>query len=133
MFGQFTVRRDQDLVAAKDPQAAQLFYARELLAEVLNRASILGEGPYWVAFERHLRSEERRPVDPEYVSALENLAGAVRLFLEDCDEARVRARRARLVCPDLQTAALVRTDSVEPDEDLAEIGGPLIADPEAGA
>lgn len=130
MFGALVYSRDRDLTAAtaQDPAAAtrhdeQLLYAQELLAGLLNRAAVLKEGAYWLAFERHFEAAEKAG---EYQLALENLAGAVAIFLEDCDEARLRAKRARLVNTDSQTKGLVETGCVESDEDLAAIGGALV-------
>ncbi len=93
MFGAHRYQCDESLKSEEPSLAkAQLEYAEELLAELLNRASSL----YWCGW---WPVGQIRDDNPEHVRALEDLYEAVELFLHDCDEARIRARRARLVSP----------------------------------
>jgi hypothetical protein len=102
MFGRFYHRRDAELAGGQRSNAAAGAYACMLLAELLDRASVLSG----------VRTGDRP------------LQLIIDLFLLDVEEARARGLRARLFCrtPD------GRLDpwSVDPNDDLNDIGGSLV-------
>jgi hypothetical protein len=108
MFGPFYNQHDAALTAAGQGRLTPGTYACVLLAELLDRALLL---------EVTRRAGGRRDRD-------QLLARAVELFLLDVGEARTRGLRARLFCrtPD------GRLDpwSVDPDDDLHDLGGELL-------
>ena len=128
MFGEQCYRHDE-AVSTKKPwkgfPMSQLDYASELLVELLNRASTLEWCAWWAVGQIDAES-------PERVGALENLYEAVEVFVCDCNEARIRARRTRLVAG-TRDGHLVTSgcDSLENDDVLAEIGGPLVSKEQA--
>jgi hypothetical protein len=111
MFGPFYNRYDTALTPGGQGRLAPGTYACVLLAELLDRALLL---------EVARRAGGQR--DRERL-----LARAVDLFLLDVGEARTRGLRARLFCrtPD------GRLDpwSVDPSDDLHDLGGELVAVP----
>src|SRR5712692_7184361 len=109
MFGHFYLQRDAALQAAttdlagpyadRERSAAQLEYARELLADVLNRAAALRAlGNAWFLLDLDAQHHADQPgADMEADEALRGFGVAAREFFEgDCDEARIRGCRARL-------------------------------------
>ncbi len=99
----------------------QLMYAGDLLAELLNRAYVLYRGPWWIAHEEC--PVYRDPPSGDAVEALMELKHAAEIFLNDCEEIRIRARRARLVAAADLDGNYVDAVNREPDDLLATIGG----------
>jgi hypothetical protein len=109
VFGSFYQRRDAELTArAGEARLALEFYASSLLAELLDRAEVLGAA--------------RRSVEP--FGGVGSLLRAIDLFLLDIDEARTRGLRARLFSR-TETGAL-DASSVDPADDLLDLGGALV-------
>ena len=118
MFGEYYHRYDHSLAASAEwTCGTRVEYAEELLKDILNRAAVLESGTFRQASES----------GPEHPSHLEALRDAVEVFLADCSEARIRARRARLVSK-IDNTDLVDTasNSVEAVEKLKQIGGELM-------
>ena len=120
MFGSRYLSLDANLArrARKDLTAAQLTYAVDLLEELLNRAAPLNSvwrltlPGVWQAFGRS--------------DVLEQVNLAVRTFVDDAQETRIRARRAGLVGG---TRGSYEVTASCMDESPETIGGLLI--PEA--
>lgn len=125
MFGQFYLQRDEAL-SSKTPRIGvpinRADYGGDLLAELLNRAKALELGAWWRANEL-----QGAPNPGDHKEALEHFHLAADLFFHDCDEARIRARRARLVsCGSDDNYVVAASDAVEPEESLQAIGGALV-------
>ncbi len=121
MFGPMYLRRDVDTVAyakVKGPERALLQYAAELLEELFNRAAVLDA----VKARAGLLYNDKT----ERLPALEDLEAALEVFLVDVSEARIRARRARLVAGSGVYHEPVCSASMEDEKSLKEIGGALI-------
>ncbi len=122
MFGTQYDRLDRRL-AARDEVVTPLYYAERLLCDLLNRAATLQElveGMY----------------EGDGPTARQNAAvrQAVEIFLDDAEEARLRARRARLVSLMSDTGEVgPGLDGVETGKSLAEIGGALLPEDESEA
>ena len=121
MFGQFYARRDL-AVAGHHMGMTQLDYAQDLLAELLNRATVLNAGANHHVFEY----DHELKVD--YIDRLEVLRDAVGVFMEDIDEARTRALRVRLVTSRPEERLVVSCTASVSDSDLEWTGGALVAE-----
>ena len=95
-----------------------MMYAAELLEELFNRAAVLDA----VKARAGLLYNDKT----ERLPALEDLEAALEVFLEDVSEARVRARRVRLVAGSGVYHEPVCSASMENEKSLKEIGGALI-------
>jgi hypothetical protein len=101
MFGRWYSKRDVEL--QDRGISGESCYAGHLLADILNRAAGLA-GPMGYC----------EKVD--YPEAVDAFCAAVRAFLDDCEEARIRGRRARLFCED--SNGVLCADSNDTKEDL---------------
>jgi hypothetical protein len=108
MFGHFYNQHDTSLAHPGKGRLAPATYACVLLAELLDRALVL---------EVARRAAGRR-------DRSQLLVRSVDLFLLDIREARVRGLRARLFCR--TSDGKLDPWSVDPDDDLSDLGGPLL-------
>jgi hypothetical protein len=120
MFSHWYATKDAALMKGGTPE--QLEYARELLAEVLNRSRALGN-LYHMVYERKLDRGEEPGGEMDYQESLDTLMHSVGIFTQDMDEALARARRAGLVygaaaTDDIHTGSL--------DDGVEEVGGTLV-------
>ena len=125
MFSEWYARKDTELMTGG--QEEQLEYAKELLAELLDRAQVLAN-MYQLTNGRRLDAWANPPIGAatdytDYREASEWLLHAVGIFMLDASEALARARRARLVYGSDPVGG-IETGSV--DEDLDSIGGALV-------
>lgn len=115
MFGSWYAMKDTKLV--KGGAEEQLDYARELLAELLNRSEALGN-VYFNAYQRRCEADGGGPGDKmDYEESIDWLLQALGIFTKDVSEALVRARRARLVYGADKVGG-IHTDSVDELEGL---------------
>ena len=89
------------------------WFASRLVAEVLNRARVVE-----LAFERY--------EDEGGDAALGALCVALEHFSDDCDEARIRGRRAQMFGASVSRDNWMEADAIETDEQLEEIGGAYV-------
>jgi hypothetical protein len=122
MFGSWYATKDQELLEGGKPEQHE--YARELLAEVLERARVLGEH-YYLLYS--LRPSEADGDDERglYEQALDVFLSTLPVYVGDVEEAIARARRARLVDGSQigRTLGYIGTECV--DDKLRHIGGSL--------
>ena len=113
MFGRFYDRWDREL---QEENIDADSYACRLLADTLNRAAVLRGAQEAYA---HAGATEE---------GCEGFAAAVHAFLDDVEEASIRARRARVLSI---TEGFLDSFCGPSDEELAELGGALVPKPTA--
>ena len=128
MFGSFYATRDLALAGRESRgfKMTRCEYAEHLLVELLNRAAVLESGAYWRAFDSTRK-------DTCYIEKLESLKEAVELFIDDCREARARARRARLVTGELESDLVCAYSDGTGDPELDRFGGELLTEKQIDA
>lgn len=120
MFSHWYATKDAELM--KGGPAEQLEYARELLAEVLNRARALSN-LYHMVYERKLDRDDEPGNEMDYQDSVDTLMHSLGIYTQDMTEALTRARRAGLVYGADGTDD-IHTGSV--DNGVDKIGGSLV-------
>ena len=119
MFGPFYEVRDQQVAGRRGEQATSRGrYARELLAELLDRAEVV-EAAWWGLYHAAHSDGLGR------TEATHGLIRAVEMFLKDADEARTRGLRARLFARD--EVAGLNHEVVHSRDTLEDLGGELVS------
>ena len=111
MLGSFYHQREQEVLQSTTPTQDKESYAAHLLADILNRASVLEA----VAVKYGMLRDE----PAECQQTADELAQSVQMFLEDVAECRLRGRKVNLFAgngPDVSGVlpGLVDADCTEP-------------------
>jgi hypothetical protein len=109
----FADRHAAPLGPGESVERRQLDVACDLLADVLERAHVLNE-----LWHRTIQVD----TDIERREAIHEFARAGALFLRDCEDVALRARRARLF-GEVADGAGFSTELLDTDEGLAQLGG----------
>jgi len=102
-------------------------YGRELLADLLNHANAL-QKHWWAVYELGSHDGGIRGKS-DYREAVEGFFTAAQVFLDACDEARVRGRRMRLLTEARDNMVFNADGGIEDSDDINRMGGYLAPDP----